>query len=115
MKSVDLQKKRGHKDLALNSTEEMEIRLSSRFFSRFGILLVRVGVLALEGLDDQAHLDGLGRDLDPADLTVHNRTHLLHVGFEFAFGDAGGLFTNTAQIFRFTAAGNAFSAGCLFA
>ncbi len=58
-------------------------------------------------LDDQAHLDGLGRDFDPADLAVDHRPHLLDVGLELALGDAGGLDAYAAEILGFAAPGDA--------
>ena len=63
-------------------------------------------------LDHQTHLQGFGRDLDSANLAVHNRPNLLNIGFEFSLGNTGGLLTHTTQVLRFTAAGNASAGGC---
>ena len=76
---------------------------ADRFLSRL--------VVPLGRLDDQAHAHRLGAGLDAADFAFDDRANFLDVPLEFAFGDAGGLFTDAAQIFRLTAAGNASAAG----
>lgn len=72
-------------------------------------------VIAFHRLDDQSHAQGLGRDADAADSAVDDRPHLLDVGFEFSFGDAGCFRTDAAQILGLTAGGVASSCRGLFA
>lgn len=69
-------------------------------------------IVPLGGLDDQTHLDCLGRGPNPSDLAINDGTDGLYVSLEFPFGDAGNLATDAAQILGFTATGNAPSERC---
>ena len=69
---------------------------------------LRGGLVVAPGrLDDQAHADGLGRDLDPTDLAVDDRANLLDVGLELTLADAGDVLTHTAVLLGFTPPCNA--------
>src|SRR5262245_36508148 len=63
---------------------------------RRGLLLAGVAVLPLEGLDDQAGLDGLGGGQDAGGDALDNRCHLLEVRAELPAGDPRGLETEPA-------------------
>jgi len=67
--------------------------------------------LALDRLGDQAHLDGLGADLDPADATVDQSANFLDVRTELAGGDASDLGPDTAEVFGFAAMGDLIPEG----
>src|SRR4051812_32362702 len=54
------------------------------------------GVAALHGLDHEAHLDRLGRDLDANDPAVNDGPDLLDIRLELPGGDAGRLATDAA-------------------
>jgi hypothetical protein len=56
---------------------------------------------------DQSHPYGFGADLQPADSSVNHCPNLLDIRFEFPLGDAGGLDTHSAEIFRFASPSNA--------
>lgn len=81
------------------------------FFVRVLELLSGDGcrVTADRSLDDFAGLDALGADADYADAAVHQSADALEVRKEAAGGDARGLQTDTAGLFRNTAAGDLFA------
>src|SRR5205814_694580 len=70
---------------------------------------------SLDGLDDQAHFDGLGRDFDANRFAVDDGPDALQIGPELAAGDAGGLDADAAQVFRLSAAGDGVARAGLLA
>src|SRR5947207_7639658 len=63
------------------------------------------------GLGDQAHLDGLGADLDADDLAIDDGAHLLDIRLELPGGDAGDLGADAAKVFGFAAVGDLVAEG----
>ena len=60
-------------------------------------------VIAFGRFYDQAAADGLGGNLYADDFSVDNSANFLDIRLEFAFGDAGDLATDAAEILGFTA------------
>lgn len=67
---------------------------------------IRGRPVALDRLFHEPHANGLGGNSDSADFSVDDRPNALDVGFELAFGDAGRLATNAAEILGLTLAGD---------
>lgn len=80
----------------------------------FGRNLLRRFVLALHRLDNQPLPNGLGRNRNPADLAVHNRSNLLRIRLKFPLRNPGYLPTDTAKIFGLPASGNTLTGTGLF-
>ena len=76
--------------------------------SGFGLFPV-----AAFGLDDQAHLDRLGTDLDPDDGAVDQGADLLNVRLELPGGDAGDLRADATEVLGFATMGNLIAKGGL--
>src|SRR6185437_7654273 len=63
-------------------------------------------IFARDRFGHQAHTDGLGAHLDPADAPVNDGSHLLNIGAELAARDAGDFRSDAAQILCLSAMGH---------
>jgi len=67
---------------------------------RFGLIFAR------DRLSHQAHADGFGADLDPADAPIDHGSHLLNIGPELSARDAGDFRSDAAQVLGFATMGH---------
>jgi hypothetical protein len=86
--------------------------LESLLYNGLGVRFGRP--VPLKGLDNQAHFDGLGRNVDATHLAINDGADTLHVGLEGPFVAAGNTFTDTAEVFGTTAVVLVTASGGLF-